>query len=79
MEKLALQGLPASEMASCLENPDAIPIDDVALGKLAGLGMSLPCLSTVLLCFVLNSQAPWWNQTKGTGSEVPKRRRMSDK
>ncbi len=79
LELLALHGYPVSEFA---EGTAEIPqVGDKDFSRLAGNGVSLPVLGSVMLSFILNSSAPWWRRhtpelgAQSSASE-PKRRRI---
>jgi hypothetical protein len=74
---MAFHGYPSSEiaegMADSVGSEDGV--GDKDFSRFAANGMSLPCLGSVLLSFILNSHGPWWQKSPGQG--VAKKGRSS--
>ncbi len=63
-EMLALQGLPCVEIADCLEE---LGHSDKDLAAMAGQGIHLATLGSLLMSFVLNPKGGWW-KPRGEGA-----------
>ncbi len=75
LEHLGLQGYPVTEISEAfLDEGFSSAVEDKDIARFAANGMCLPCVGSVLLSYVLNSEAPWWHQSQGLTGDAKRRR-----